>query len=73
MTRTAAQIIEEKGGSAAFAKACGVEPSAVRMMKHRNKLPRSAWPEIMTAFPDLTLEVLKATEAATAPARDEAA
>ena len=63
MVQTVAQIIDGKGGSAAFAKSCGLEPSAVRMMKHRNKLPRAAWPEIMTAFPDLTLDVLKATEA----------
>lgn len=73
MAQNTAQIIESKGGSAAFAKACGLEPSAVRMMKHRNKLPRSAWPEIMTAFPDLTLDVLRASEAAAPPARDKAA
>jgi hypothetical protein len=72
MSQTAAQIIEEKGGSAAFAKACGLEPSAVRMMKHRNKLPRSVWPEVMTAFPDLTLDVLMVTEAASAPEADAA-
>lgn len=72
MAQTAAQIIEDKGGSAAFAKACGLEPSAVRMMKHRNKLPRTVWPEIMTAFPDLTLDVLKASENAAAPEADAA-
>lgn len=64
MVRTASQIIEDKGGSAEFARACGLEPAAVRMMKHRNKLPRAAWPEIMTAFPDVTLDVLKASEGA---------
>lgn len=62
MAQTVPQIIEGKGGSAAVAKAIGVEPSAVRMMKHRGKFPRAVWPEIMTAYPDITLEVLKATE-----------
>lgn len=73
MDQTVGQIIEAKGGSAAFAKACGLEASAVRMMKYRNKLPRTAWPEIMTAFPDLTLDVLRASEAARPAAQDEAA
>lgn len=72
MSQTAAQIIEAKGGATAFAKAAGLEPSAVRMMKHRNKLPRSVWPEVMTAFSDLTLDVLRATEAASAPEADAA-
>jgi hypothetical protein len=72
MAQTVAQIIEGKGGSAAFAKAIGLEASAVRMMKHRNKLPRAVWPEIMTAFADLTLDVLKGTEIA-ASDQDEAA
>lgn len=62
MVQTVAQIIEAKGGSAAVAKAIGVEATAVRMMKHRGKIPRAVWPEIMTAYPDLTLDVLKATE-----------
>ncbi len=37
------------------------------MMKHRNKLPRPVWPEILTAFPDITLEGLKALERKPAP------
>lgn len=72
MAQTASQIIDAKGGSAAFAKAAGLEPTAVRMMKHRNKLPRAAWPEIMTAFADITLDVLIATESETASTQDAA-
>jgi hypothetical protein len=58
----AAQLIDEKGGPAVFAAAIGKEPGAVRMMKHRGSLPRSVWPEIQRAFPDVTLEVLLKTE-----------
>jgi hypothetical protein len=62
--RTPADIIEAKGGPAAFAAAIGAEPTAVRMMKHRNKLPRKVWPEILTAYPDITMATLQAAEKA---------
>lgn len=64
MINTAAELIEAKGGSAAFAEAIKRDPAAVRMMKHRNKLPRSVWPEIVHAFPEVTLDQLKHIEAA---------
>ena len=35
----------------------------IRMWKHRNTLPRSAWPELARAFPDLTLDKLQKIEA----------
>ena len=63
MVTTAAQVIDSKGGPAAFAERIGVGPGAVRMMKFRNRIPRSVWPEVVEAFPDLSLEVLKAIEA----------
>lgn len=72
MQETPAQLIDRKGGAAAFAKAIGVEASAVRMMKHRQRLPRSCWPEIMTAFPDVSLAHLMAIEAAGPDKRDAA-
>ena len=62
--RTPAQLIDGHGGPAAFARAIGSTSDAVRQMKFRNKLPRSVWPEVMTAFPDLTLKVLQASEVA---------
>jgi hypothetical protein len=64
MQETAAELIERKGGAASFARAIGHEASAVRMMKHRNKLPRAAWPEILEAFPDVSIADLKAIESA---------
>jgi hypothetical protein len=66
MFQTAAELIEAKGGPAAFAKAIGSDPGAVRMMKHRNKLPRTVWPEIVEAYEDITLADLKAIEGQTA-------
>ena len=67
---TPAQLIDSKGGSTAFAKAIGSAPGAVRLMKHRGKLPRSVWPEVMKAFPDVTLDQLLETETAAPPPCD---
>lgn len=64
MTHTAAQIIDSKGGSIAVAAALGVKPARVRMWKLRQSLPRSVWPELMEAFPDLTMDDLRRAEAA---------
>jgi hypothetical protein len=68
MIKTPSQLIDAKGGPAVFAKAIKVEPSAARMMKHRNKIPRSAWPEIIEAFPDVSMADLKALEQASSGA-----
>lgn len=62
MRKSPAQLIDEKGGPAAFAKAIGREPTAVRMMKHRDRIPRSVWPEVVEAFPDVTLDDLRDIE-----------
>lgn len=40
-----------------------MRPGAVRMWKQRNTLPRTNWPEIIAAFPDLTLDELRGIEA----------
>ncbi len=64
MLRTPAQIIDEKGGPAVVAALVGKRPGAVRAWKFRNSFPRDAWPEIMQAYPDLTLEQLIAIEQA---------
>ena len=63
MTTTAAKLIDLKG-VAAVADATGANPETVRVWKHRNRLPRKAWPELMQAFPDVTMAVLLKTEAA---------
>lgn len=58
MAKTPAELIEAKGDSAAFAAAVGWKPGAVRLWKHRNRIPRQAWPEITKAFPDVSLDDL---------------
>lgn len=62
---TASQLIEAVGGSDALAGVLGERPVTVRSWKHRNRIPRSAWPELQIAFPQTaTLEALLETERA---------
>ena len=72
MSKAVAKIVDEKGGASAFAGIVGKSPGAVRLWKHRNCFPREAWPEIIRAFPDLTLDRLIAIEAARSPATEAA-
>jgi hypothetical protein len=58
------QIISDLGGPAAIADTLNVNPVRVRMWKQRKKLPRSVWPELIEAYPALSMETLKAAEAA---------
>jgi hypothetical protein len=60
---SAADIIAAKGGPSVFADKIKRNPGVVRVWKHRNYFPREAWPEIITAFPDLPLEKLIRMEA----------
>ena len=62
MGHSAAAMIETKGGPTVFAAAIGAKADAVRMMKYRGRIPRSVWPEIQKAFPDVSLDDLLATE-----------
>lgn len=64
MAETVSKIFQEKGGASAVADALGVKPSRVRMWKLRGRIPRPVWPEVIEAYPDVTLERLKALEAA---------
>lgn len=61
---TASQFIDEKGGPAAVASKVGRKPGAVRAWKHRDALPRDAWPEIVDAYPEMTLDRLREIEQA---------
>lgn len=58
MSGTAAQIIDSKGGSSAVASDIGKTAGAVRVWKHRNLIPRDAWPDLMTTYSDITLAML---------------
>ena len=64
MATTAAELIEEKG-DALIAERTGAAIGTVRVWKSRNRIPRSMWAELLTAFPDLTLDRLKELDAAT--------
>lgn len=68
----ASDFIDVKGGPAAVARSTGYKPGAVALWRHRNKLPRSAWPEIIDAFPGVTMDELRAIETASRP-QDKAA
>lgn len=59
---TPAEFIDRNGGPTKVASATGYKPGAVALWRHRNKIPRSAWPEIVEAFPEITLAKLKAME-----------
>ena len=57
---THAEIIASKGTPEMAAK-LGVPAGHIRVWKNR-RIPRSAYGEIMSAFPDVTLDMLKAGE-----------
>lgn len=59
-----AKFIHDKGGPQAMAEVIGRTAGAVRMMKHRKRIPREVWPELVEAYPDVTLDTLKQIEAA---------
>ena len=61
MQKTAAQLIAETGVRTLSEK-LGVEQTTIRMWKSRNRIPRSAWPDLMDAFPAITIQVLRQTE-----------
>ena len=65
---THANIVEAKG-TAAIAEALDVSRAHVRVWKHR-RIPRAVYADIIAAFPDITLEMLKAGEADRAVAPD---
>jgi hypothetical protein len=59
---THADLIEAKGGAAKVAEAIAVPAVTVRMWKYRRSIPRAAYAELLQAFPDITLDMLKAGE-----------
>jgi hypothetical protein len=55
MADTPIQFIDTRGGPTAVANATGHKVGAVNVWRHRNKIPRTAWPEVMLAFPDVSM------------------
>jgi len=56
------RLVGELGGVQAVAEQLNKSPGAIRNWAHRNTVPRSVWPELLDAFPSLTLDKLKAVE-----------
>lgn len=71
--QTPIELIDAKGGPAKIARDTGHKAGAIALWRHRNKIPRNAWPEIMEAYPDVTLAVLKAMEASSGGAAEAGA
>ena len=66
-------FIEAHGGSDAFATALNVPSGTVKVWRHRGFVPRGRWPDLMQAFPDVTLDELMQLEAAKESPTAEAA
>lgn len=62
MFATPADLIDAKGGNAVVAKDVGVSEGAVALWKHRVRIPRAIWPDLMLRYEDVTLHVLLAIE-----------
>ena len=62
-TPKASEIINDLGVSA-VADATGSKLNTVRVWRARNRLPRKKWPELLRAFPNLSMDVLLKTERA---------
>jgi hypothetical protein len=59
------QAFIEQKGVATLAEATNREPGAIRLWKHRRRIPRDAWPDLIEAFPgEVTIERLREFEAA---------
>lgn len=61
---TASDLIVNHGDAEGFAAAINARVGTVRVWKSRNSIPRTAWPEIQRAIPNVTLESLLETERA---------
>ncbi len=55
---TVSDFIGGLGGNSQVAALTGRKAGAVAVWVYRRKIPRTAWPELIKAFPSLTLEQL---------------
>lgn len=62
-TQTVAELIDAKGGPAVFAEKVKRSANNVCVWKFRNRIPRTAWPEVIEAFPEISIADLKGIEA----------
>lgn len=61
--RSVAKFIDELGGTPAVAEKTGHRAGTIYKWRCVNVLPRSAWPEVLKAFPEVSVDALLALEA----------
>lgn len=59
-----AQLVSELGGAKVVADALNTKERTVHMWATRKTIPRGRWPEMMDAFPTVTLDRLREVERA---------
>lgn len=64
MVHPVEKLIDDKGGPEGLANAGVMSLGYARVCRSRKRLPRTVWPDIMRAFPDVTLDVLLEVERA---------
>lgn len=62
MATTPSDFIKARGGPNVVAAAIKESPGTVRMWALRRRIPRRVWPELIEAFPEVTLDELKRVE-----------
>lgn len=62
MAQSPAELVKEKGANN-IASALGMKPGTIRMWRKRDRIPRTVWPDLTEAFPDLDTPTLRAIEA----------
>lgn len=72
MAKTVADIISDLGGTDEVAGRLSQKPGTVRMWRFRRNIPRTVWPDIQVAFPQVSLATLldAEREGQGAPAND---
>lgn len=59
-----AQLVSDLGGAQVVAEALKTKERTVHMWIHRKGIPRARWPEVIDAFPQMTLDRLREVERA---------
>ena len=61
------QFVSDHGGPTAIARAAGFTVGSVSQWKQKGRIPRTAWPELITVFSDVTLGQMLEIERLTTP------
>lgn len=60
--KTHREIIRDLGGPSVVGQKTNTRTGTVSQWYFRRRIPRTVWPEFIEAFPEVTFELLKATE-----------